>query len=67
MKGHDADDSFSCELCPKTYSSKAEFRRYCNHHSEARPWLCTVCGKGYPLKGTLKNHMKTHEPEKPFK
>lgn len=66
MRAHAAEDTFSCELCPDA-ASKAELRRRCHHFSEARPWLCTICGNGYPLKTTLKSHMKTHEPEKAFK
>jgi hypothetical protein len=59
MKGHEQEARFDCRECPS--------KRDCTHQSQARPWLCTVCGKAYPLKGTLKKHMKIHEPEKPYK
>ncbi|XP_054269001.1 oocyte zinc finger protein XlCOF6-like [Macrosteles quadrilineatus] len=68
MKAHEADEQFACELCLAAGPvDKSELRRRCGHYSQARPWLCTVCGKAYPLKSTLKNHMKSHEAEKPFK
>ncbi|CAL4159253.1 unnamed protein product, partial [Meganyctiphanes norvegica] len=33
---------------------------------KVKPFLCTICGKGYSHKLTLVNHMKTHDEEQPF-
>lgn len=34
------------------------------HHTNDRPFVCTICSKGYVVKGELDNHLITHNDDK---
>ena len=35
-------------------------------HSEVRPYICEICGKGYKAHTSLTAHMRTHSGERPY-
>ena len=65
------DDSFKCNMCPKTFP----FLRWLNNHirnvhtadSEKIWFPCDKCPKTFSSKPNLKTHMYTHLTETPFK
>ncbi|XP_070574976.1 zinc finger protein 236-like [Ptychodera flava] len=45
------------------FSQLAQLKRHFReHHLDSRPFVCTICNKGFKRAGHLKEHMQTHEP-----
>lgn len=40
--------------------------KYLQVHSRERPFVCTECGRAFPLKRHLVTHSKFHAGERPF-
>ncbi|XP_021368173.1 B-cell lymphoma 6 protein-like isoform X16 [Mizuhopecten yessoensis] len=50
------DNCHKCSQCGKFFTSGSHLRRHLKNHSEARPFVCAMCGKSYKQKYDLKTH-----------
>ncbi|XP_063709881.1 zinc finger protein 501-like [Culicoides brevitarsis] len=61
------DDTFTCDICSKSFRSKFAFK----HHYEAvhgeRRHECSECGRRFKLKSGLKSHLLSHAPSEECK
>ena len=46
--------------CKKGFFYKSDLEEHHRIHTGDKPFLCTICGKGFSLKWTLQCHIKTH-------
>lgn len=52
--------SFPCEFCSLSFTNSTVLAKHVEaEHSEAKLWLCQVCGKGFRRKINLKVHSST--------
>ncbi|XP_002924801.1 zinc finger protein 646 [Ailuropoda melanoleuca] len=66
-------DQYSCPTCPKTYSNSMALKDHQRLHSESRrrraglsrraAMRCALCGRGFPGRGSLEQHLREHEEE----
>lgn len=54
---------FQCDICQKTYSSKAVLKKHKKIHGEFR---CSKCSRGFKTKQELEKHVKLHSGYRPF-
>ncbi|KAB1263151.1 Zinc finger protein 646 [Camelus dromedarius] len=64
---------YSCPTCPKTYSNRMALKDHQRLHSESRrrragrsrraAVRCALCGRGFPGRGSLEQHLREHEEE----
>ncbi|XP_055850569.1 uncharacterized protein LOC129915129 [Episyrphus balteatus] len=60
--------TFHCEKCDETFHVSARFYTHMRGHGIERPFICSLCGRGFKNNGNLKSHIViTHEKLKPFK
>ena len=66
---HTGENPFPCQECDSRFASKRKLKdHYLSLHSEShpKPYICTLCGKGFKRNGELSSHMNTHTGDKPF-
>lgn len=63
---HEAQKSFRCSVCEKTYSKMHLLKRHEAVHTGVRPFICNTCGKEFTAKSILREHQSIHTGEKPF-
>lgn len=51
----------ACDVCNKTFACQSALDIHYRSHTKERPFLCTMCYKGFSTKGNLKQHMLTHQ------
>ena len=49
-----------CPICGKISAFPANLRKHMRVHTGDKPFICSVCGRGFSQKGSLKGHMVTH-------
>lgn len=67
--------SYVCDKCPKIFSSYSNLTRHKSiKHSGSnssndllRNYMCSICGKCFTAKDSLRVHMFTHSGERPYK
>ncbi|XP_055906360.1 zinc finger protein Xfin-like isoform X2 [Eupeodes corollae] len=60
--------TYHCEKCDETFIVSARFYKHMRGHGIERPFICSICGKGFKNGGNLKSHIViTHKKLKPFK
>lgn len=66
---HSSDDvRLVCEVCGKSMATQQDLRRHqIAQHSKEKPFACQQCSRTYTSKESLKNHLRTHADEKPYK
>lgn len=52
--------TFHCTLCPTHFIRAYNLRSHLQTHKDERPFLCTVCGKGFKIQFDQKNHEASH-------
>eukprot|EP00111_Clytia_hemisphaerica_P003255 TCONS_00009285-protein len=58
------EQTFKCEMCPKSFKRKSHYTRHLTIHSGIKPHSCEHCGKSFNQKSDLKRHVQTHERRK---
>lgn len=70
-KVHDSNRIiFSCdrEDCSATFRSKSSFNAHMKRHlGLTKMFSCNICGKGFERDITLRQHIRTHTGERPYK
>ncbi|XP_072390159.1 uncharacterized protein [Diabrotica undecimpunctata] len=61
-------EPYSCTYCPKSYKQLVNLTAHIRtYHTNERPFLCNICGKGYITSSRLNRHMLSHSEHKQFK
>ncbi|XP_054279484.1 zinc finger E-box-binding homeobox protein zag-1-like isoform X3 [Macrosteles quadrilineatus] len=67
---HTANQQVSCKVCNKTFANVYRLQRHMISHDESavlRKFKCPECEKAFKFKHHLKEHIRIHSGEKPFK
>ncbi|KAK7051157.1 hypothetical protein SK128_025703, partial [Halocaridina rubra] len=64
LRSHNDIRPYMCEVCHKSYTSKAILKRHTFLHLEEKPFKCNTCGKCYSAKYYLDCHALIHVNEK---
>ncbi|XP_042616279.1 sal-like protein 1 isoform X1 [Cyprinus carpio] len=51
----------ACDICGKTFACQSALDIHYRSHTKERPFICTVCNRGFSTRGNLKQHMLTHQ------
>lgn len=51
----------ACDMCGKTFACQSALDIHYRSHTKEKPFICTVCSRGFSTKGNLKQHMMTHQ------
>lgn len=58
---HSKEKNFVCEICAKSFTSKANLQAHTTHHSKNSPRVqCSYCNLWYKNLDTLRTHMQRH-------
>ncbi|KAG8227780.1 hypothetical protein J437_LFUL006414 [Ladona fulva] len=58
--------SFTCEVCARTFASRAHLIRHRLVHSGARPFRCDSCPAAFSQRGSLQIHSLQHSGTAPY-
>ena len=54
---------YPCEFCHKRFPTPSKLHRHKLVHSGEKPYICTICLKGFTQKVHLNTHRKLSHPE----
>jgi hypothetical protein len=54
---------YQCGFCKAEYGRADHLVRHVRGHTKQRPFICTMCGKGFARQDLLKRHASTHNGE----
>lgn len=55
-----------CEICSKSFNSKASLKVHTKNHYADRRHVCQICPKSFIQKSDLTIHIRSHTDERPF-
>ena len=62
LSTHSKNKPYSCQICSKSFSSRANMERHMCLHTGVYPFSCQVCGKKFTRKDRFVNHLRfVHE------
>ncbi|XP_066993138.2 uncharacterized protein [Anabrus simplex] len=63
---HKKVESFKCDHCEKTFSTKRSLVSHLRNHERRKHFLCDICGKGVTSTESLSAHRRLHTGERPY-
>lgn len=51
---------FSCKICDKQFTQRANLQKHERVHTGERPFVCPICRKCYAQHSNMKKHVLTH-------
>lgn len=59
---HNTEETFVCDVCCKSFRTKAQLTRHQLCHSEGKQFVCSECGLAFKVKRYLQTHKRVHSP-----
>lgn len=63
----DADKLFTCDHCNKGFKYRKSLCCHMKQHMIQKPLVCSLCGEGFSVNNTYRQHMLTHGGKVPCK
>lgn len=73
-------ESYSCDVCSKIFTDQTLFTEHTKSHPQQeveskveepfdplKKFMCNICPKSFRMMSTLKDHVRTHTGDKPYK
>ncbi|KAG5680922.1 hypothetical protein PVAND_010398 [Polypedilum vanderplanki] len=57
---------YQCDICSKICKDKTKLKLHREIHTNLRNVICQQCGKGFKTMNCLRNHKRTHLPERVY-
>lgn len=66
LRGHLAEKTYKCGLCPQMFKTKHTMVVHQRVHSDERPFACNQCEQTFKTKSVWKQHELTHTEIRPY-
>ncbi|KAJ0184283.1 hypothetical protein K1T71_000706 [Dendrolimus kikuchii] len=67
---HRNDSKYHCVHCDRKFLNRTKYLDHTKYYHEGKKKeknkLCYICGRGFAIKRTLINHIRTHSGERPY-
>ncbi|XP_006562778.1 zinc finger protein 664 isoform X2 [Apis mellifera] len=51
---------YTCSVCELEFAKHRDYKRHMVKHSDARPYICSTCGKAFKRSSEICNHRRIH-------